>query len=128
MLRLLLYWFTDKIAGFFSNRFVDFINSEPRRDSGFMPDFVAAKIAARDGDLKQAIFLAEEQLEKDPKHYEGLMFVASLYADAGKIEKAITLMNRIYSNPASTGEQKQAALTQKKNYERLLASGVIKPK
>jgi hypothetical protein len=121
-------WVADKISGFFANRFVDFLNSEPTRTSGYLPDFRAAKIAARDGDLAHAILLAEEQLEKEPKQYEGLMFLGSLYADAGHVQKAIAMMNRIMTNPQTTGPQKQSALHQKINYERLLVSGVIKPK
>ncbi|MSU56864.1 MAG: tetratricopeptide repeat protein [Pedosphaera sp.] len=121
-------WIANRVAGFFANRFVDFLNSEPTRTSGFLADYRTAKIAARDGDLPQAIKFAEEQLEKKPKQYEGLMLLASLYADAGHVEKAITMMNRILTNPGATGKQKQTALHEKDNYERLLVSGVIKPK
>jgi hypothetical protein len=116
------------ISGFFANLFVSFLNSEPTRNSGFLPDFRAAKVFARDGELAHAIVLAEEQLEKDPKQYEGLMFVASLYADAGHVQKAIAMMNRIITNPLATGVQKQCALNGKNNYERLLVSGVITPR
>ena len=121
-------WIANKIAGFFANRLVDFLNSEPTRTSGFLPDYRAAKIAARDGDLAHAIILAEEQLEKDSKQYEGLMLLGSFYADADQIQKAIAMMNRIITNPSATGKQKQTALETKNSYERLLVSGVIKSK
>ena len=124
----IISWIADRLAGLFANGLVNFLNSEPTRTSGFLPDYRPAKIAARDGDLSQAILFTEEQLEKNPNHYEGLMLLGSLCADAGQPDKAIQMMNRIIANPEATGKQKQTALETKNSYERLLVSGVIKPK
>jgi hypothetical protein len=120
-----LIWLADKIAGFFADLFVGALFSEPRNTSGAWPDFRYARSAVRDGDLHGAIELTKGELEKEPENYEGLMLLASLYAETGKparsigaLEKIIGALEKILSNPNATDEQKRVASAAKAAHDK----------
>ena len=111
----------EMIAEFASNRFVGFLNSEPRESSGAWPNFSAARSWARDGELKKAIALTKAELEKEPENYEGLMLLGALHADMGSSELAVRAMDVLLQSSKLTPEQRKIATEKKMTYERLKA-------
>lgn len=105
---LVLLW-----VPFFSQRFAvsftRFLHSVPVRRGAFRPNYDEARYAASQGRLKEAMELIQDELDKSPTDFEGLMLLASGYQALEEPERAMTLARRISRNPMACPEQKEAA-------------------
>ena len=93
-------WIVDSLLGFGVSK---------RSLGGFRPDFRYARSLGRDGRFDEAIHLAQEELLKDPQHFEGLLLLATLYHEKGLFDQAAEQLAVILRNPQATAEQKQMA-------------------
>jgi tetratricopeptide (TPR) repeat protein len=95
-------WFSAKaISAFFF--------SDARAGAGLRPEFRYARYARREGDLKEAMKLVRQELEKDPTNYEGLLLLAAIHEEMKRPDQAVSALNAILSNPGATEAQKEFA-------------------
>lgn len=118
----LIHWVADKLAGRSADAIVGFLNSEPGKHSGALPDFRFARSFMRDGDLEEAASYTKGELEKDPENYEGLMLLASIYAQMGKHALAICTLDTLLKSSIITEGQVAVAKQTREGYAALMNS------
>ena len=92
-----------------SAAFAKYIYSIPQKRGAFRPDYQEARSAAEIGDIQRAFELIRDELEKEPRNFEGLMLLASGLQSQKEPEKAMMAMKKILDNPDATPEQKRLA-------------------
>ncbi|MBM3821610.1 MAG: hypothetical protein FJ404_01770 [Verrucomicrobia bacterium] len=100
-------------APYFAHRysisFSRFLFSIPVKLGAFRPHYDEARFAASEGRLKEAVELIQDELDKSPTDFEGLMLLASGYQAMEEPEKAIAVARQIQNNPDANPEQQAAA-------------------
>jgi tetratricopeptide (TPR) repeat protein len=105
-----IIWFIAKgISAFFF--------ADGHADAGLRAEFRYARSAKREGDLKEAIRLAQQELEKDPKNYEGLLLLAAIYEEMKIPDQAMLQLNAALSHPDVTDAQREFAQAEKDRLE-----------
>jgi hypothetical protein len=82
-------------------------------------DFSLARRLRQEGEIKEAVAAAREELLKDASNYEGLILLAQLYEDLNLPGEALKQLDIILANPQATDAQKEEARVEKKASSRL---------
>jgi len=101
---------------------VGFLNSEPGEHSGPWADFKSARSAMRDGELDEAERLTKGELEKEPENYEGLMLLASIYAQMGRYKQAVRTLDGLLKSSIITDGQVPVVKQTRAGYLELMKS------
>ncbi len=88
-----------------------------RAGGSFRPEYHMVRHFLKIGDPVQAQRALNEELEKDPLNYEGLLLQAQLHLDLKKHALAVKDLEKILSNPVATDAQKEIARSEKQRIE-----------
>jgi len=75
--------------------------------TGVHADFRGARSFKEQGDLDEAVRLAELELIKEPNHYQGLHLLAQLHGERGDLAETAATLERILRVNTLTREQRQ---------------------
>lgn len=93
------------------------IYGDMTRPTGIQADFSGPKALRKHGDLAEAIALAQQELEKEPHSYEGLLLLADLYLEADEQPRALKTMEKLLGNADLTKEQRDLVQARKEKIE-----------
>lgn len=105
----IIFLWAPFISHRYSVSFSRFLFSVPQKRGAFRPNYDEARFAASEGRLAEAISLIQDELDKSPDDFEGLMLLASGYQAMEEPERAMSIARRIQSNRMACLEQKEAA-------------------
>ncbi len=100
-----------RLTGWLANTAIQplVVSSHYDVSSSFLPDMKMAKTLAAEGQVDQAIKLANAEVAKQPGNYEGNLLLAQWYCDLGQFNKALRCLKTITENPDATDAQKEVA-------------------
>jgi hypothetical protein len=111
-----LIW-TPNITWFAARIISEVLHGSGRAGGGFRPDFSLARHYLKEGDLEEALKLTDEELDKDPCNFEGMLLLAQICLYRKEPDKAIKALEVIIANPDATDQQKELAVAEKKRLE-----------
>jgi hypothetical protein len=110
-----LIW-TPNLA-WFGGRIITGILHSSGGGGGWVPDFYQVRRALEKGQVDEAQELLNEQLEKAPNNYEGLLLQAQIWLDKKQPPMAVKALEAIVASPSATEEQKAVARSEKQRIE-----------
>jgi tetratricopeptide (TPR) repeat protein len=112
----ILFW-TPNLAWYAGRGLTTLLQGSGRGGGGFRPEFGLVRSHLEEGNLKEALKLLEEELDKDRHNFEGLLLLAQLQLDRKQPRKAIAALQTIIDGPDTTEEQRALAVSEKKRLE-----------
>ncbi len=117
---LLAITWAGNLAQWAAHHQVNFFYRDLHSITGLRPDFKFAHNHRRDGELDEAIKATKEELQKDPKNFEGLLMLAQMNLDLNKPTEAVEYIGIILNNHAATESQMELARNEMANCKRLI--------
>jgi hypothetical protein len=93
------------------------LHGDGRAGGGFRPEYHLARHYLKEGDLAEALRHCQEELDKEPNDFEGLLLLAQIWLDRKRPPEAIKALERIIASPLATDEQRATAIAEKQRLE-----------
>jgi len=76
--------------------------------TGVQPDFFGPKALRKHGDIKEALGLCKQELDKDPLNYEGLLLLSELCLESCDSVAALAPLKKLLNHGSLSSEQREA--------------------
>lgn len=103
----------SNLAWFGARFFNHLLHGSERAGGGFRPDFTLVRHHVKEDDLDEAYRHLKEELDKDPKNYEGLLLLAQIRLNQKRVKDAVAALEIIINNSEATDVQRETARSEK---------------